>query len=210
MTVGHCFRNARFLLAAQGLRDLPPDQGAEVVVAGRSNAGKSSVLNALCDQRGLARTSRTPGRTQQIVVFDLGREQRLLDLPGFGYSAVDRGLRASWARTLPRLLEERRALCGLLLVADVRLPLRAEERMLLQWAVAAQLPALLALNKCDKIGREAGLKALRAAQDGLRAEGIPAAAALVSALNKQGVDALRQQLQAWLEEGLKRGPGYYT
>jgi GTP-binding protein len=191
------FRQARFLLSAPQRRDLPPDEGGEVAVLGRSNVGKSSVLNAMCDQHGLARTSRTPGRTQLMVVFDLGEGRRLLDLPGFGYAAVQRELRAQWDKTLPELLESRRCLRGLLLLADARHPLKSEELGLLRWAGQVGLPVLLALNKADKLNREAAHKALRAARETLRSFHIQVAPVLVSATTHEGIETLRAALHGW-------------
>lgn len=196
------FRRARFLLSAPQRRDLPPDTGVEVAVVGRSNVGKSSVLNALCDQHGLARTSRTPGRTQQIVVFDLEEGRRLLDLPGFGYAAVQRELRAHWDEMIPEVLEARRSLAGLLLLADARHPIKPEELGLLRWCAAAGLPVLLALNKADKLNREAAQKSLRAARATLKQLGLSISPLLISATSRDGIDEVRAGLHAWYEAGL--------
>jgi GTP-binding protein len=196
------FRRARFVLSAPQRRDLPPDTGVEVAVVGRSNVGKSSVLNALCDQHGLARTSRTPGRTQQIVVFDLELGRRLLDLPGFGYAAVQRELRAHWDEMIPEVLEARQSLAGLLLLADARHPIKREELGLLRWCAEAGLPVLLALNKADKLNREAAHKALRAARANLKELGIKVSPLLVSATTHEGIDEVRASLHAWYEGGL--------
>ena len=196
------FRRARFVMSAPNLTDLPTDRGVEIAVAGRSNAGKSSVLNALCDQRALARTSRTPGRTQHIVVFDLDADRRLLDLPGFGYAQVGRAVREQWAQTLPDLLQFRRALAGLVIVADARAPLKAEEQSLLSWCSGAALPVRLALNKCDKLTRQEGVQALRGVQQILITLGLKATdAMLISAESKQGIDELR----GWLHAGFTAG-----
>lgn len=196
------FRRARFVLSAPQRRDLPPDTGVEVAVVGRSNVGKSSVLNALCDQHGLARTSRTPGRTQQIVVFDLENGRRLLDLPGFGYAAVQRELRAHWDEMIPEVLEARRSLAGLLLLADARHPIKPEELGLLRWCAQAGLPVLLALNKADKLNREAALKSLRAARATLKQLGLQTSPLLVSATTRDGIAEIRAGLHAWYEAGL--------
>lgn len=196
------FRRARFVLSAPQRRDLPPDTGVEVAVVGRSNVGKSSVLNALCDQHGLARTSRTPGRTQHIVVFDLENGRRLLDLPGFGYAAVQRELRAHWDEMIPEVLEARRSLAGLLLLADARHPIKPEELGLLRWCAQAGLPVLLALNKADKLNREAALKSLRAARATLKQLGLQTSPLLVSATTRDGIAEIRAGLHAWYEAGL--------
>ncbi len=204
------FRRAQFVLSAPKLQDMPPDDSLEIAVVGRSNVGKSSVLNALCDQHGLARTSRTPGRTQHIVVFDLAQGRRLLDLPGFGYAAVQRELRAHWGELVPRVLQERRGLVGLLLLADARAPLKEEELGLLNWCVQSEVPVLLALNKADKLNREAAHKAIRAMQTSLSELGVAVTPILVSATTKAGIGALRAVLHGWYEGGLKKGPGLNT
>lgn len=201
------FRRARFALSTPEYTGLPADEGAEIVVIGRSNVGKSSVLNALCDQRGLARTSRTPGRTQHIVVFDLGDARRLLDLPGYGYAAVRRDTRAGWDEAIPRLLESRRSLAGLLLLADIRHPLQEEELTLLRWALEADLPVQLGLNKADKLGRQALLGALREARAHVAPSGTPVAPLAVSALGGDGIADLRRVLHGWFEAKKKEGPG---
>ena len=202
------FRRASFNKSVEQLRDLPPDDGAEVAFVGRSNVGKSSVLNALCDHRGLARTSRTPGRTQHFVVFDLGPGRRLIDLPGFGYAVVNKSMRAHWEETIPLYLETRASLAGLVLIADARHPLKAEELTLVDWCAAARVPLALLLNKVDKLGRQAALAAVQAGKRdlaGRRAN--PAAVMPFSALEKSGVPELRVLVDGWLVEGEKKRPG---
>ena len=202
------FRRASFIKSVEQLRDLPPDDGAEVAFVGRSNVGKSSVLNALCDHRGLARTSRTPGRTQHFVVFELVPGCRLMDLPGFGYAAVNKSMRTHWERTIPRYLETRASLAGMVLIADARHPLKAEELTLVDWCVAARVPLALLLNKADKLGRQAAQAAVRAGQREMTTRGASAAAAMpFSALEKEGVPALRALVDGWLMGQAKKGPG---
>ena len=202
------FRRASFVKSVEQLRDLPPDQGAEVAFVGRSNVGKSSVLNALCDHRGLARTSRTPGRTQHFVVFELGPDRRLIDLPGFGYAAVNKSMRAHWEEAIPTYLETRLSLAGMVLIADARHPLKAEELTLVDWCVAARIPLALLLNKADKLGRQAVQAAVRDGRKQMAERGADAAAAMpFAALEKVGVPALRGLVDGWLAEGAKKGPG---
>lgn len=196
------FRRAAFVKSVEQLADLPADSGAEVAFIGRSNVGKSSVLNALCDHQGLARTSRTPGRTQHFVVFEVGPERRLIDLPGFGYAVVNKAMRAHWDETIPRYLEERASLAGLVLIADARHPLRAEELALVRWTAAARVPQTLLLNKADKLGRQAQALAMRGAREALRACGADSSQVVTfSALEKAGVPALRQTVDRWLQRG---------
>jgi GTP-binding protein len=136
------------------------------------------------------------------VVFDLEQGRRLLDLPGFGYAAVQRELRAHWDEMIPEVLEARQSLAGLLLLADARHPIKREELGLLRWCAKAGLPVLLALNKADKLNREAALKALRAARANLKELGIKVSPLLVSATTREGIDEVRASLHAWYEGGL--------
>lgn len=192
------FRRASFMLSVQQLRDLPPDTGREVAFVGRSNVGKSSVINALCDQQGLARTSRTPGRTQHFVLFDVGHERRLMDLPGFGYAVVDKTTRAHWNETIPLYLEGRVSLSGLVLICDVRHDLKPEELNLIAWTLAAAVPLVVLLNKVDKLGRQAAVAAVRAAGKAVVELGGDAGSVrLFSAEKKSGVPELRAQLDDW-------------
>lgn len=143
--------DAAFVAGAVRLQDLPADAGHEVAFAGRSNAGKSSALNTLTGRAGLARVSKTPGRTQQLNVFALDLEHRLIDLPGYGYARVPQGLRQSFLTLTARYLTERRCLKALVLLADIRHGLKAEDQALLQQR--ADLPILVLLSKADKINR---------------------------------------------------------
>jgi GTP-binding protein len=202
------FRRAAFLKSVEQLKDLPADEGAEVAFIGRSNVGKSSVLNALCDHQGLARTSRTPGRTQHFVVFDLGGPRRLIDLPGFGYAVVNKAMRAHWDEMIPRYLEERASLAGLVLIADARHPLKSEELALIEWTASACVPQTLLLNKADKLGRQAIAQAVRAARESVGARGgDPASVHAFSAVGKEGVPHLRAMVDDWLMQALTEGPG---
>ena len=144
-------RDAVFLLGAPRVGDLPPDTGAEVAFVGRSNAGKSSALNALTGQTGLARVSKTPGRTQQLNVFALSPGHRLVDLPGYGYAKIPQALRHTFLTLTADYLARRRSLKGLVLLADIRQGLKAEDHALLH--NRNDLPTLVLLSKADKINR---------------------------------------------------------
>ena len=193
------YRRARFQLSAPDPRHLPPDRGREVAFAGRSNSGKSSALNAITGQGSLARTSKTPGRTQAINVFPLDEDGavRLVDLPGYGYARVPESVRAHWRRALPRYLERRRSLRGLMLVMDIRHPLTDFDRQMLAWCEAAGLPSHVLLNKADKLGRGRATTALRAVRDAL-ADYPGASVQLFSATKATGIDEAHRQLDEWL------------
>jgi GTP-binding protein len=192
------FRAARYLTSAHRLDQLPADAGAEIAFAGRSNAGKSSALNTICDQQGLARTSKTPGRTQQIVVFPIDDSHRLIDLPGYGYAKVPDQLRAHWRDVLDKYLRTRESLRGIVLVMDARHPLREFDRMMLEFSAATGRTALCLLTKSDKLSRGEGARTLLAVKKELGAIAPDASAQLFSSLDRTGVDAARATLAGWL------------
>jgi GTP-binding protein len=194
------FRVAHYLLNAHRLDQLPPDSGAEIAFAGRSNAGKSSALNKICDQQGLARTSKTPGRTQQIVVFPLDDTHRLIDLPGYGYAKVPEKLRAHWRDVLDRYLRTRDSLRGIALVMDARHPLREFDRMMLEFAHATGRASLCLLTKADKLSRGEGLRVLGAVRKELSIFAPEAQAQLFSSLKGTGVEEARATLAGWLRD----------
>jgi GTP-binding protein len=146
-------RGATFVLAAHRPDQLPADAGVEVAFAGRSNAGKSSAINALTDQSRLARTSATPGRTQQLVVFALPDGRRLIDLPGYGYAKVPTALRDHWRQAIDAYLRRRQCLRGLVLIADIRHALTEFDRQMLAFCAASGMPCLVLLSKADKLSR---------------------------------------------------------
>lgn len=195
------YRQTHFLIGAASLSQLPPDCGCEVALAGRSNAGKSSALNAITDQRALARTSKTPGRTQQINYFAVDDDRYLVDLPGYGYAKVPPAVSQRWQQAISDYLHSRQSLKGLILVMDCRHPLKAFDCQLLDWCFEAQLPAHVLLSKADKLSRGAasavlqqvGREFMRAYPDGRRPT-----VQLFSALKKTGLTEVYAQLDAWL------------
>ncbi|MBA1149466.1 YihA family ribosome biogenesis GTP-binding protein [Ectothiorhodospiraceae bacterium WFHF3C12] len=191
------YRKARFLLSAPDLRHLPPDTGLEVAFAGRSNAGKSSALNTVTGQKALARTSKTPGRTQQIVVFPVDEERALVDLPGYGYAKVPQKVREHWERALPAYLEERQALTGLVLIMDVRHPLTDFDRQMLAWCAHAGLAVHVLLTKADKLKFGRANDTLRTVRKTLDAEFPGTSVQLFSALKQTGVDEVHAKLDEW-------------
>ena len=201
MAAPNPFARAQYLLAAHNYRQLPPDGGFEVAFAGRSNAGKSSALNALCQQNALARVSKTPGRTQQLVFFGLPPHENkyLADLPGYGYAKVPQDLQAHWQAFLEGYFGSRDALRGLVVVMDVRHPLKEYDRQMLGYAMRRGLPAHVILTKADKLGRGAAGNTLQAVRMELsRSFADSVSVQLFSGESKQGVDELRAVVAGWL------------
>lgn len=193
------FRQARFHTSANRLDQLPPDAGAEVAFAGRSNAGKSSAINAICDQHGLARTSKTPGRTQLLNVFPVGDEaHRLIDLPGYGYAKVPEAMRLHWRGVIDRYLRERESLKGLVLVMDSRHPLKDFDRDMLAFGAASGRACHCILTKSDKLSRSESSRTLMAVRKTLAEEFPGASAQLFSSLAKTGLDEARGVIAGWL------------
>jgi ribosome biogenesis GTP-binding protein YsxC/EngB len=202
MAVPNPLERASYLLAAHTHRQLPPDGGFEVAFAGRSNAGKSTALNALCRQNALARVSKTPGRTQQLVFFAIPPHDGhyLVDLPGYGYAKVPQDLQAHWQHFLDGYFTTRQALRGLVVVMDIRHPLKDYDRQMLGYAVRRGLPAHALLTKADKLGRGAQGNALQAVRKELSsAFGDTVGVQVFSGESKIGVDEARAVVNGWLE-----------
>ena len=202
MATPNPFNRADYLLAAHTHRQLPPDGGREVAFAGRSNAGKSSALNALCQRNALARVSKTPGRTQQLVYFGLPPHEGkyLVDLPGYGYAKVPQDLQAHWQAFLDGYFGSRLALAGLVVVMDIRHPLKDYDRSMIGYAMRRGLPAHALLTKADKLSRGAAMNTVQAVRKDLSASyGDSVSVQAFSGESKQGVDELRAVLMGWLE-----------
>ena len=202
MAIPNPFNRADYLLAAHTHRQLPPDGGREVAFAGRSNAGKSSALNALCGRNALARVSKTPGRTQQLVYFGLPphEDRYLVDLPGYGYAKVPQDLQAHWQAFLDGYFGSRMALSGLVVVMDIRHPLRDYDKQMLGYALRRHLPAHALLTKADKLGRGQQMQTLQAVRKELAGPyGDSVSVQTFSGETKQGVDELRKVVAGWLE-----------
>ncbi len=200
------YRKAAYLTSAAKLSQCPPDEGWEVAFAGRSNAGKSSAINSLTGNSKLAKTSRTPGRTQLINFFELSARQRLVDLPGYGYAKVPLAIKREWTKQLENYLQQRRCLRGLILLMDVRHPLQAFDRQMLDWALAAAMPVHILLTKADKLKKGPATSTLLK----LRAELEPhhglVSAQLFSALKHSGHEQLLAVLDEWLTAVDKKNP----
>ncbi|MGB0133853.1 ribosome biogenesis GTP-binding protein YihA/YsxC [Dokdonella sp.] len=198
----HILHTAKFLKSAAGLRDMPPDHGCEVAFAGRSNAGKSSALNALATHKGLARVSKTPGRTQLLNVFVLDDERRLVDLPGYGYAKVPIGVRDQWRGMVDGYLRSREALKGLVLIMDSRHPLKDFDRQMLDFAAAIAKPCHVLLTKADKLSRNEATRTLNEVRKELGADtegAAPVTVQLFSSTAKTGLDEARKVVSDWLE-----------
>lgn len=198
----HILHTAKFLKSAGSLRDMPADSGREVAFAGRSNAGKSSALNALASHKGLARVSKTPGRTQLLNVFSIDDDRRLIDLPGYGYAKVPIGVRDQWRGMVDGFLRAREALKGLVLIMDCRHPLKDFDRQMIDYAEGIAKPCHILLTKADKLSRNEAIRTLNAVRKELGADGsadVQVSVQLFSATAKTGLDEARAVIGRWLE-----------
>lgn len=195
------YRSATFLTSAAKFKQCPDDDGWEVAFAGRSNAGKSSAINSLTGNRKLARTSRTPGRTQLINFFTVGDRQRLVDLPGYGYAKVPQKIKDAWNRQLEAYLQERQSLRGLILLSDSRRPLQTYDQQMIGWAEQADMPIHLLLTKADKLSKGAGKQTLLQVRSKLAYLGDLVSCQLFSALKHQGHQELIDVLNRWMTDG---------
>ncbi|HEY3588977.1 MAG TPA: ribosome biogenesis GTP-binding protein YihA/YsxC [Buttiauxella sp.] len=194
------YQLTHFVLSAPDIRHLPSDTGIEVAFAGRSNAGKSSALNTLTNQKALARTSKTPGRTQLINLFEVAEGKRLVDLPGYGYAEVPEEVKLKWQRALGEYLQKRNSLKGLVVLMDIRHPLKDLDQQMIHWAVASNIPVMLLLTKADKLAsgaRKAQLNMVREAAVDFNGD---VQVEVFSSLKKIGVDILRHKLDGWYND----------
>ncbi|TVP43546.1 MAG: YihA family ribosome biogenesis GTP-binding protein [Halomonas sp.] len=194
------YPTARFIISAPTLALCPDDTGAEVAFAGRSNAGKSSAINALTQQNGLARTSRTPGRTQLINFFSVMNDdaRRLVDLPGYGYAKVPESVKLEWQKHLAEYLRNRFSLRGLVLLMDVRHPLTEFDQMMLNYADQREMAVHILLTKSDKLKKGPANAALQKVRSSLQEWEDLVSVQLFSSLKRDGVDSLAQKLDQWL------------
>ncbi len=195
------YRAAVFEISVAKLTQLPPDEGVEIAFAGRSNAGKSSAINRITGQKSLARTSKTPGRTQLINFFRLDDQRCLVDLPGYGYAKVAAEVKRRWQHTMEQYLSTRQSLRGLILLMDVRHPLKEVDQQLLAWCWQVGMPVHVLLTKVDKLKRGAAQKALMQVQREL-AERSPqdlTSVQLFSSSKGTGLDEVYRVLDCWLE-----------
>ena len=197
------YRQAHYTISATQLSELPPDTGIEVAFAGRSNAGKSSAINTITDQKALARISKTPGRTQMINFFALDDDRALVDLPGYGYAKVPEKMKIRWQQTLGKYLETRQALKGLILMMDIRHPLREFDQQMIGWANKSELPVHILLTKSDKLKHGAAMASLHKVTAELKKLNLNASVQLFSSLKKTGKDEAIAQLDCWFQAETK-------
>lgn len=192
------YNRATFLISAAKLSQLPEGEGGEVAFAGRSNAGKSSAINTITNIKGLARTSKTPGRTQLINYFSLDEQRHLVDLPGYGYAKVPEAMKLQWQAVLAQYLQTRKSLRGLVLVMDVRHPLTPYDEQMLNWAEQVAMPVHVLLTKSDKLSRGAAGSVLLKVRNSMAKRSNETSVQLFSSLNRVGVDEAHAVLDRWL------------
>lgn len=193
------FTQAKFLTSAPDISHLSPFDGGEIAFAGRSNAGKSSALNKLTRQKALARTSKTPGRTQLINLFELDEKRRLVDLPGYGYAKVPLKMKEKWQKSLGEYLQKRECLKGLVVLMDIRHPLKDLDQDLIFWAVSANLPVLVLLTKADKLKSGKRNSQLLMVREACIAFNGDVTVHVFSSLNGLGLTETENKLSEWLD-----------
>ena len=198
------FSKAAFYTTVNHFRDLPLHGGLEVAFAGRSNAGKSSAINALANHTRLAFTSKTPGRTQHINYFSLGENRFLVDLPGYGYAKVPPDVRAHWEGLLSKYLQTREALCGLVVIMDARHPLKELDEQMLEWFAPTGKPVHILLTKADKLSRQQATQTLNRVRLHLAQHYPHCSAQLFSSLKKSGLEEVEAAIGGWFAD--KKSP----
>lgn len=191
-------RHPEFILGAAKASQFPVDKCVEIAFAGRSNVGKSSAINAICNRRKLARTSKVPGRTQQINFFSLGEHARLVDLPGYGFAQVPLAVKKDWETTIHKYLTERSNLIVLVLLMDIRHPLTDLDLQMIRWASESDLPTQILLTKADKFKRGKAASVVLSVEKALKEINGQFGVEPFSSLNFTGVNAMRAQIQEWV------------
>ena len=191
------YQLTHFITSAPDIRHMPDDQGIEVAFAGRSNAGKSSALNRLTNQKSLAKTSKTPGRTQLINLFQVTDNCHIVDLPGYGFAQVPIEMKKKWQKSLGEYLQKRECLQGLVVLMDIRHPLKDLDQQLIYWAIDCGLPVQVLLTKADKLKSGARKAQVLKVREAALAFGGDVAVDAYSSLSGIGVDILRAKLDTW-------------
>ena len=194
------YAKTHFILSAPDITHLPIDTGVEIAFAGRSNAGKSSALNTLTNQKALARTSKTPGRTQLINLFEVEENCRLVDLPGYGYAQVPEAIKRKWQKSLGEYLQKRESLKGLVVLMDIRHPLKDLDQQMIEWAVSVNIPVMLLLTKADKLASGAQKKQVNMVKEAILPFQGDITVAPFSSPKRVGLDALKQKLDEWFSQ----------
>ena len=189
------FRSVQFLTSATKLSECPTDSGSEVVFCGRSNAGKSSAINSLTGNRNLAKTSKTPGRTQMINFFSVASDKRLVDLPGYGYAKVSASISANWRRNLENYLCLRKSLRGVILLMDIRHALKDSDKTMISWLDSIGLPIHVLLTKSDKLSKSSQATEFKRIEKDL---GSKISSQLFSSQSQDGIEVLEKSLTRWL------------
>lgn len=191
------YQNTQFVTSAPDIRHLPDDVGVEIAFAGRSNAGKSSSLNRLTNQKSLAKTSKTPGRTQLINLFKVADGCHIVDLPGYGFAQVPLEMKKKWQKSLGEYLQKRENLKGLVVLMDIRHPMKDLDRQLVSWAIDCHIPVQVLLTKADKLKSGARKAQELMVRKDVETMGGEVHVAAFSSTSGQGVDILRQRLDQW-------------
>ncbi len=194
------YHQAQYVKSAVELNQLPADKGWEVAFIGRSNAGKSSAINAITGIKGLARTSSTPGQTQMINIFSFEKDRRLMDLPGYGYAKVPRTIKERWQHTTNEYLETRQCLRGLILVMDIRHPLKEIDEQLIAWTIQCEVPVHILLTKADKLTAAEGRKVLKEVSEALAPYSTYISVQIFSAMQHQGIEEAQLRLDEWFSK----------
>nr|WP_232350104.1 ribosome biogenesis GTP-binding protein YihA/YsxC [Gilliamella sp. W8145] len=194
------YAKTHFILSAPDITHLPIDTGVEIAFAGRSNAGKSSALNTLTNQKALARTSKTPGRTQLINLFEVEENCRLVDLPGYGYAQVPEAIKRKWQKSLGEYLQKRESLKGLVVLMDIRHPLKDLDQQMVEWAVSVNIPVMLLLTKADKLASGAQKKQVNMVKEAILPFQGDITVAPFSSPKRVGLEALKQKLDEWFSQ----------
>ena len=202
MVIRNFLENSTFIGSYPSFESLPEDAGSEIAFCGRSNCGKSSVLNAITNNKKLAKTSKTPGRTQSINVFEIDKNKqfKIIDLPGYGYAKVSKSIRADWGVSIDNYLNKRKCLKALVIIMDIRHPLKEDDLTLINWCEANNLPLIVLLNKSDKLSKNKASQEQLLAINELEGLSTKYFVLITSAKTKEGVNELIETIMGLLDE----------
>ena len=201
MNSRNIFLSTRFLVSVFSLKDLPADTGLEIAFCGRSNSGKSSVLNAITRNKKLAKTSKTPGRTRAINIFSIDDQKmnRIADLPGYGFARVSKQTQKEWAKLITAYLNGRQSLRGLVIIMDIRHPFKESDLTLIDWCSETNTPLLIVLNKSDKLSKSGALREVEKANLILKQMNLQGQALGFSSTKTTGIEKLDEKLKRWFD-----------